>query len=74
MNTTGPVDSSCSARAGVFLTLLLRWRAGDACGVRRPSIMDITLSGTLVASPHLSCQVDRFSVRSSRAFKDTRKY
>lgn len=55
-------------------TLLCRFMAGEACGVmdtgvRRPSIIDITLSGTLVISVHLSCQLGIWSVSMSFAFK-----
>lgn len=38
-------------------------------GVRRPSIIDITVSGTLLRSVHLSCQLGIWSVSMSFAFK-----
>lgn len=61
--------TSCS---NMGLTLSLCSNVGEDSGmtdigVRRFSIMDITVSGTLVASVHLSCQLGSLTVSISLA-------
>lgn len=52
------------------LTLLQRSTSGDwSGGVDRPSIMLITVSGTLVMSLHFSCQLGSFTDSISLAWK-----